>query len=193
MPIEAQRAMLTQYCQGCHNDTVKSGNMTLTSLDLAHIDQNAELAEKIIRKLGVGLMPPAGARRPDKQTLEAFRSTLETQLDKTAAANPNPGSRPSQRLTRTEYANSIRDMFGIEIDVSKYIAADTVSDGFDNIADTQTLSASTMQGYLRAAAHITTEVLGDPNAEPSSTGYKANVLATQLRHVPGTPIGTRGG
>lgn len=185
--------MLTQYCQGCHNDTVKSGNMSLTRLDLAHVEQNAELAEKIIRKLGVGLMPPAGAKRPDKQTLEAFRLTLETQLDKAAAANPNPGSRPSQRLTRTEYANSIRDMFGIEIDVSKYIAADTVSDGFDNIADTQTLSASTMQGYLRAAAHITTEVLGDPNAEPASTVYKANVLATQLRHVPGTPIGTRGG
>src|SRR5262249_36305761 len=130
MPIEAQRALLTQYCQGCHNDTVKSGNMSLTSLDLAHVDQNAELAEKIIRKLGVGLMPPAGASRPDKQTIDAFRLTLEVQLDKAAAANPNPGSRPSQRLTRTEYANSIRDMFGVEIDVSKYIAADTVSDGF---------------------------------------------------------------
>src|SRR5262245_45112838 len=88
MPIEAQRALVTQYCQGCHNDTVKSGNMSLTSLDLAHIDQNAELAEKIIRKLGVGLMPPAGARRPDKQTINAFRSALEAQLDKAAAANP---------------------------------------------------------------------------------------------------------
>jgi hypothetical protein len=193
MPVDAQAALLKQYCQGCHNDTTKSGNMTLTALDLAHVDKNAALAEKVIKKLRAGMMPPAGARRPEDRTVKAFVTTLESGIDNAAAANPNPGARPSQRLTRTEYANSIRDMFGVEIDVNKYLAADTVSDGFDNIADTQTLSASMMQGYLRAAAHVTMEILGDPNAEPASTVVKANVLATQLRHVPGTPMGTRGG
>jgi len=193
MPLDGQNALLKQYCQGCHNDTTRSGNMTLSTLDLAHIDQSAAQAEKIIKKLRAGLMPPAGMKRPDVQTIRAFVTTLESEIDRTAAANLNPGTRPSQRLTRTEYTNSIRDMFGVEIDAAKYLAADTVSDGFDNIADTQTLSASMMQGYLRAAAHVTTGILGDPNAEPASTVYKANVLASQLRHVPGTPMGTRGG
>ncbi len=193
MSVDAQGALVTQYCQGCHNDKTKSGNMTLTALDLAHPERNGVLAEKVIRKLRAGMMPPAGMKRPDAPTVKAFVTTLEAEMDKAAAVNPNPGTRPSQRLTRTEYANSIRDMFGVEIDANKYLAADTVSDGFDNIADTQTLSASMMQGYLRAAAHVTMEILGDPNAEPASTVVKANVLATQLRHVPGTPMGTRGG
>ncbi len=193
MAVDAESALLKQYCQGCHNDTSRSGNMSLTALDLAHVEQNAPLAEKVIRKLRTGLMPPSGSRRPDAASVKSFIATLESTLDRAAAANPNPGARPSQRLTRTEYANSIRDMFGVEIDAAKYLAADTVSDGFDNIADTQTLSASMMQGYLRAAAHVTMEILGDPNAEPSSTVVKANVLASQLRHVDGTPVGTRGG
>ncbi len=193
MAVDAQRALITQYCQGCHNDSTKSGNMTLSTLDLAHIERSAGQAEKIIKKLRVGLMPPAGVKRPDREAVNAFVRTLETELEAAAASNVNPGARPSQRLTRTEYANSIRDMLGIEIDAAKYLAADTVSEGFDNIADTQTLSASMMQGYLRAAAHITMEALGDPNAEPASTVFKANVLATQLRHVEGTPMGTRGG
>ena len=193
MNVEARTALLTQYCQGCHNNTMRSGNMTLTALDVAHVEKNAELAEKIIKKLRTGMMPPSGSKRPDKAMVDAFRASLEQDLDRASAANLNPGSRPSQRLTRTEYTNSIRDMLGVTIDAAKYLAADTVSDGFDNIADTQTLNASMMQGYLRAAAHITAEALGDPNAEPSSTVYRANVLASQLRHVPGTPIGTRGG
>jgi len=193
MSVDSQTALLKQYCQGCHNDTTRSGNMTLTTLNLAHIEQSAAQAERIVKKLRAGLMPPAGLKRPDIQAVRVFVTTLEAELDKAAASNPNPGSRPSQRLTRNEYANSIRDMFGVEIDAAKFLAADTVSDGFDNIADTQTLSASMMQGYLRAAAHVTTEVLGDPNAEPASTVFKANVLASQLRHVPGTPVGTRGG
>jgi hypothetical protein len=193
MTADGQRAMLAQYCQGCHNDSTKSGNMTLSTLDLAHIERSADQAERIIKKLKVGLMPPAGARRPDAQTVGTFVRSLESELDAVAAANVNPGTRPSQRLTRTEYANSIRDILGIDIDAAKYLAADTVSEGFDNIADSQTLSASMMQGYLRAAAHITMEALGDPNAEPSSAVFKTNVLATQLRHVPGAPMGTRGG
>jgi len=193
MTVDEQNALIKQYCQGCHNDQARSGNMTLTSLDLARPEKNGELAEKVIRKLNVGLMPPAGSRRPDRPTVDRFLRTLESSLDRAAAASPNPGSRPSQRLTRAEYSNSIRDMLGIEIDAAKYLAADTVSDGFDNIADTQTLSASMMQGYLRAAAHITTEALGNPNAEPTSTIHRYNFLASQLGHVPGTPIGARGG
>ncbi|MBI4471745.1 MAG: DUF1592 domain-containing protein [Acidobacteria bacterium] len=193
MPLEAQTALLRQYCQGCHNDTARRGNMTLTGLDLTRVDQNAELAEKIIKKLKTGLMPPASSRRPERAALDSFVHTFETQLDKAAASKPNPGTRPFQRLTRHEYANSIRDLLGIEVDVAKYLAADTISEGFDNIADTQTFSASVLQGYIRAAVEITREAMGDPNAEPNSAVFQVNRLGSQLRHVPGTPFGTRGG
>src|SRR5207247_10344414 len=103
-PSDTQRALQKQYYAGCHNDTAKTGNMTLTSKDLTHVEQTPELTEKNVKKLRAGLMPPPGAKRPEKETVKAFVTTLESTMDRTAALRPNPGSRPFQRLTRTEYA-----------------------------------------------------------------------------------------
>src|SRR5206468_1693322 len=93
MPVEAQQALVKQYCVGCHNDTAKQGGLTLSKLDLAHPEQNAELAEKVIHKVKYGQMPKIGSPRPDVATLNLFASTLETTIDKAAALKPNPGSR----------------------------------------------------------------------------------------------------
>src|SRR5262245_7870803 len=115
MPLESQTALVKEYCSGCHNEKIKSGGMTLTDLDLAHVDQNPVLAEKVIRKVKTGLMPPSVAtKRPDLETRKAFVTTLEAQMDMLAVLHPNPGSRPFQRLTRTEYARSIHDLLGID-------------------------------------------------------------------------------
>ncbi len=182
-----------EYCLACHNDALVTGGMSLQSFDLTHPENDPELAEKIIRKLKVGFMPPVGETRPDVDTMRAFVRTMEGKLDSVASANPNPGSRPFQRLTRDEYANSIRDLFGIEVDVAQYLPADMLSEGMDNIADQQAFSASLMEGYMRAAGEITRAALGDPRADATSVLFKANRMAAQLDHVPGTPFGTRGG
>jgi len=194
MPLADQRAFISQYCTGCHNDTARVGGMSLTSLDLVHPDQTAELAEKVIKKLRTGLMPPATAtKRPPQETAKLFRKTLESELDQAAALHPNPGGRPFQRLTRDEYARSIRQLLGIDIDVAKYLPADTLSDGLDNMVEAQAFSASLTEGYIRAAAQIAREALGDPNADATSAVYKLNRTSAQLRQVPGAPFGTRGG
>ena len=194
MPFDAQRTFVAQYCSGCHNDNAKAGGMTLTGLDLAHPEQNADLAEKVIKKLRTGLMPPAASsKRPDRELAKTFLQTLETKLDDAATLRPNPGNRLFQRLTRDEYARSVREILGIEIDVEKYLPPDTLNEGLDNMADAQGFSASLMEGYIRAAAQISREALGDPNAEATSAVYKLNRTAQQLRHVPGAPVGTRGG
>src|SRR5262245_19247319 len=91
MAVEAQQALVKQYCAGCHNQNLKSGGMSLTDLDLAHVENNSELAEKVIKKLRVGLMPPSGRPRPDAAAMKNFVTALETTLDRTAALNPNPG------------------------------------------------------------------------------------------------------
>src|SRR5262249_55028018 len=141
-----------------------------------------------------GLMPPATAtKRPDLETRKAFVTTLETQMDKLAALHPNPGSRPFQRLTRTEYARSIRDLLGIDEDVESLLPPDSLSDGLDNIADSQAFSPALMEGYIRAAAKISRDALGDPKAVATSVVYKLPRTASQLRHVDGAPFGTRGG
>src|SRR5215831_12452711 len=193
MPAESQSALLKQYCSGCHNDNTKSGGMTLSKFDAAHAEQTPELTEKMNKKLRAGLMQTPGARRPEKEAVKTLVTTLETTMDRTASLRPNPGSRPFQRLTRTEYARSVHDLLGIDEDVEALLPADTLSDGLDNIADSQQMSATLMEGYMRAALKVSRDAVGDPHSEPGAAVYKIDRTSNQLRHVDGAPFGTRGG
>jgi mono/diheme cytochrome c family protein len=194
MTVEAQAALTKQYCAGCHNDVAKRGDMSLAALDLAHPEKNAVLTEKIIRKVRAGMMPPPNYPRPDEKQLKLLASTLESAMDRGASLRPNPGYRPFQRLTRTEYAKSIKDLLGIEIDVEALLPADNLSgEGFDNNAAVQGLSATLTEAYLRAANKISRQALGDPRAPTESETFKIPRTASQMRHVEGAPFGTRGG
>src|SRR5207302_10916390 len=126
---------------------------------------------KILRKLRVGVMPPAGLPRPNAEATKSFITTLETEIDRNAALHPTPGRRPFQRLTRTEYARSVHDLLGIDEDTSDLLPADTLSDGFDNIADSQGFSPTLMEGYMRAASKISRDALGDPKATATSAVF----------------------
>jgi Protein of unknown function (DUF1592)/Protein of unknown function (DUF1588)/Protein of unknown function (DUF1587)/Protein of unknown function (DUF1585)/Protein of unknown function (DUF1595) len=185
--------VIDQYCERCHGERRQRGNLTLANFDVGVPEQNVEIAEKMIRKLRAGMMPPPGARRPSSDTLLALVQTLENRIDEVAAANPNPGARTFQRLNRAEYANSVRDLLGLEVDVSAFLPLDTKSANFDNIADVQMPSATLMEGYLRAAAYISRIAVGDPVADPSSTTYRVPRTASQKDRVEGAPFGTRGG
>jgi hypothetical protein len=189
----AQRAFLNQYCAYCHNDQLKTGGMTLTKLDLEHVDRSGELAEKVIRKARVGLMPPPGMPRPASPAMHAFVASLESSVDQSAAAHPNAGRPALHRLNRTEYANSVRDLLGVQIDVSALLPPDDMSHGFDNMADVLTVSPALIDGYVRAASRISREAVGDPTAEALTKTYSIPRVVSQTRHVDGTPFGTRGG
>ena len=154
MPAESQTALVKQYCATCHNDRTKAGQMSLQSFDAAKLEEHGELTEKMIRKIRSGMMPPAGARRPEQAVLAGLVTAFESRMDRHAALNPNPGSRPFQRLNRAEYANAVRDLLHLDLDVSTYLPPDTISHGFDNVADAQTFSPTLMDGYLRAASQI---------------------------------------
>jgi mono/diheme cytochrome c family protein len=112
-----QTALVKQYCVTCHNDRAKAGQLTLASFDAAQAADHLDVTEKMIRKLRAGMMPPAGARRPEAAQLDALATALENRVDRAAAVNPNPGSRPFQRLNRAEYARAVKDMLDIDIDV----------------------------------------------------------------------------
>jgi hypothetical protein len=138
-------------------------------------------------------MPPAQARRPDADTIKAFYETLETKVDAAAALNPNPGWRPFQRLNRAEYQRALKDLLGLDIDVTAYLPPDTVSTGFDNVADEQNFSPALLEGYLRAASQISRLAIGDRNASATSATYKIGRFGSQMRQIDGAPVGTRGG
>ena len=185
--------VIQQYCLRCHGPRRQRGNLTLEAFDVEAAEGNAELAEKIIRKLTARMMPPPGARRPSADTLAGLALELETRIDEAAAANPNPGSRTFQRLNRAEYVASVRDLLGLDVAVDAFLPLDTKSANFDNIADVQMPSATLMQGYLRAASNISRIAVGDPEADATSATYKVSRTASQKDRVEGAPFGTRGG
>jgi len=189
----AGQAIIEETCQGCHNDRARYGNMSLESFEVAQADENSELAEKVIRKLRAGMMPPAGIQRPDESALASLATLLETRIDEASAASRNPGRRTFQRLNRAEYERSVRDLLGLDIDAGEYLPLDTKSANFDKIADAQPLSATLMNGYLRAASTVSRLAVGDPNATPSETTYQVTRWVSQTDHVEGAPYGTRGG
>jgi hypothetical protein len=196
--FESQNALVKQYCASCHNDRNKdnAAGLSLQGFDasrVGHDAQAAETAEKMIRKLRAGMMPPSGSRRPEATVLTAFASSMETRLDQAAALNPNPGRRPFQRLNRAEYARAVSGLFDLDVDVTAFLPPDTISNGFDNVADSQNFSAALMQGYLRAASRISSLAVGDPKAGASEATYKVPRTGSQMGHVEGAPFGTRGG
>ena len=148
----------------------------------------------MIRKLprghdaAAGSAEAAGRRGHSPSSPDSRRSSTPPR-----GSNPNPGSRSFQRLNRAEYAAAIRDLLGVEIDASAYLPGETMSAGFDNIADVQNLSATLLESYLTAASEVSRLALGDANATPSEATYEVSRYAEQREHVPGAPFGTRGG
>ncbi|HEY3884751.1 MAG TPA: DUF1592 domain-containing protein, partial [Vicinamibacterales bacterium] len=193
LPAAEARGVINNYCLECHDRDHQKGGLELEDFDPAHAEVRAETAEKMIRKLRAGMMPPAGADRPAPAIVDAFATTLETRIDDIADLHPNPGHRTFQRLNRAEYARSVHDLLGFDVDVAAFLPADTISHNFDNIADVESLSPTLLEGYLRAAANVSRLAVGDPSASPTSAIYKLPRLANQLSHVEGAPFGTRGG
>jgi cytochrome c551/c552 len=189
----SQNVLIRQYCVGCHNETSRTGGLSLATFDMSRADQSPETTEKMIRKLRTGMMPPAGTRRPDVEAIKTLAASLEQRIDQVALLNPNPGRRTFQRLNRAEYARSIRDLLDLDVDVDALLPPDTVSHNFDNIADVQSLSPTLMESYLRAARQVSLDAVGDATAGPRDVTYKVARTASQMVYVEGTPLGTRGG
>src|SRR4029077_17720765 len=141
-----QRAIVNQDCVTCHNARLKTANLLLDQLDLAHLGAHQHSREEVARKLRAGLMPPTNNRRPDAATMESLIRGMENTLDRAATTHlPPPGL---HRLNRTEYTNAIRDLLALDVDATKFLPADDSTRGFDNIAGALTMSPALMEAYL---------------------------------------------
>jgi hypothetical protein len=188
-----ERPLLDKYCVTCHSDKLKTGGLSLQSADLAKVPENAEIWEKVIRKIRVEAMPPQGMPRPDKATMDLFASSLENAIDREASARPNPGHSALHRLNRSEYANAIRDLFALDVDTATLLPPDDESYGFDNIADVLKTSPSLLERYMAASWNISRLAVGDPAIGATSAIYRARADLSQNEHIEGLPLGTRGG
>ena len=167
-PTLEHRALLNQYCVGCHNERLQTGGLALDAIDVDHVTENGRVWEKVLLKLATRQMPPSPMPRPDEATYDSFVAYLETELDRAAESNPNPG-RPAtvRRLNRTEYTNAVRDLLGLDIDGGALLPADDARFGFDNIADALSVSPVLLERYLSAAERISRLAVGDPAIPPT--------------------------
>ena len=194
-PFLAYRTVVNQYCVTCHNERLKTAGLLLDKMDLKKIPAGAEVWEKVIRKLRAGSMPPPGTPRPDRSTYDSLITYLETEIDRAAAARPNPG-RPAtvHRLNQAEYKNAIRDLLTVVIDVGSLLPADESNYGFDNIGDTLSVSPLRMEKYLSAAKKISRLAIGDSAIRPVIETYEVSkYLSQDARMSEDLPFGSRGG
>ncbi|HLG58270.1 MAG TPA: DUF1592 domain-containing protein [Vicinamibacterales bacterium] len=187
------RAVLDKYCVTCHNQRTKTAGLTLDALDLAEVPAHADVWEKVVRKVRVGMMPPQGMPRPDQATQRALVGWLETTLDRAAATTPKPGRSTVHRLNRAEYANAIRDLLALDVDPAALLPPDDSGYGFDNIAEVLGVSPVLMERYLSAAGKLSALAVGDPETQPAGETFLVRQDASQDQHIDGLPIGTVGG
>src|SRR5262249_18804661 len=151
--------------------------------------------EKVVTKLRTGEMPPPGRPRPDSATYDAVAAALENDLDRAAAAKPHPGRVPVHRLNRSEYANAVRDLLGLEIDARALLSsAEADQEGFDNVASVLSVSPALLENYLSAARTISRLAVGDLALHPVIDTYKiSKALVQNERLGDDLPFGSQGG
>jgi mono/diheme cytochrome c family protein len=193
LSMQEVQALITQYCIACHNQRTRTANLELDTKDLGHLEKDIVAWEAVVRKLRTGMMPPKNAARPGRGTLDGIAAWLENGLDRQAALHPNPGSPSVQRMNRNEYANAIRDLLDLEVDVTTLLPGDSTSSGFDNIADILGTSPALIQGYLSAAMKISRLAVGNLSVQPAPVTYRASRGMSQSTHLEGMPLGTLGG
>ena len=190
-------ALLQRYCITCHNERLADRGtvpIALRTADLADVPATADVWEKVIRKLRTGTMPPLGRPRPDDEAVDQFATWLETAIDRSAAARPDPGrTEPLHRLNRTEYQNAIRDLLALDIDAAALVPADDQSYGFDNIAGVLKVSPTLLERYMSAARVISRLAVGASALPPAGETFRIVSDLSQYRHQDGLPFGTRGG
>jgi cytochrome c5 len=201
-PAVSPRELVNAYCVSCHNERARTANLMLDKADTEQVANSAETWEKVLAKLRSRTMPPPGVRRPDNATYDRIANLLESELDRAAAVHVNPG-RPGQlhRLNRTEYANAVRDLLGVEIDAAMMLPPDEQAHGFDTNADALSIQPALLDRYLAAAAKITRLAVGDPTIPPGFERYTAlknnsnesTWLSQSERLGEEFPLGSRGG
>jgi hypothetical protein len=182
------------YCDTCHFGPKARAGLNLEALDLANLEAKGAAWEKVLRQLRSREMPPSGSPRPDEATYRLLVKEIETERDRLSEVKPNPGRPTLHRLNRAEYANAIRDLLAIEVDVAELLPADDIGYGFDNIGDVLQVSPLLMERYLSAASKISALAVGDTSLPASSQTYDIPRGLIQLDRMSKTmPLGSRGG
>ncbi len=184
-------AFLQENCGKCHNSDDWAGSLAFDQIAPNEIADNPQIWEKVISKLNGRMMPPAGQPRPDNKATDKFVSWITDYLDHAATTTVHAGRVGLHRVNRKEYANIVRDLFGVQVDASSLLPADSSVEGFDNVAEALRASPSLVEQSLIAARVVVSQAVGNPAPRAGGTTYFSS--GNQYAHIAGLPLGTRGG
>jgi hypothetical protein len=190
------RAFAEKYCVTCHNKRAALPADEPVNLEPAAFDDllgHAGTFERVLRKLSVRAMPPQGAPRPTEAEYAGFTNWLASSLDRAWEGRSTPGRYVVHRLNRAEYANAVRDLLAVDIDVSDLLPTDGAEFGFDNIATALKTSPLLLEGYVNAAQRVSAMAVGDPLVKPGTTEHSISREFSQNGYIDGLPLGTVGG
>jgi mono/diheme cytochrome c family protein len=193
---EKSRAFVNKYCIACHSKRGANPVEAPVNLESASFDDllgHAETWERVIRKLSVRAMPPPGAPRPSEAEYAAFTGWLAQSVDRAWEGHSTPGRYVVHRLNRAEYANAVRDLLAVDIDVTDLLPTDGAEFGFDNIATALKTSPLLLEGYVNAAERVSAMAVGDPQVRPGTTEHSISREFSQNGYIDGLPLGTVGG
>lgn len=176
---------LKQHCLECHSDDEPEAGLSLTPLISSQaLIKDRKTAEKILDVLRFGQMPPDGNERPDSAAIDAFLDGTDAILEYSdRTATPDPGRITMRRLNRTEYANTVRDLFGLDFNPAEDFPSDDIGYGFDNIGDVLTLPPVLMERYLAAAESISERAI-----TPNPPEVPRRQLATRYAEPAGRDV-----
>jgi hypothetical protein len=186
-------AFFSEYCQKCHNAEDWAGGVAFDILSPSDIPQQTEVMEKVVRKLRGQMMPPGGNKMPTKEATAGFVKWMEGNLDAEGKVHPDPGRVGLHRLNRKEYANAVKDLLNLDVDPATILPRDEPREGFDNVAQALQVTPSFLDQYISAARSVAVQAMGNKDAQPGGTTYRAKPTSTQIFHEAGLPLGTRGG
>jgi mono/diheme cytochrome c family protein len=190
------RALVNKYCVSCHTARTANPAGDPVNLEGAGFDDllgHAGTWERVIRKLSVRAMPPPGMPRPTEAEYAGFTGWLAASLDRAWEGKSTPGRFVVHRLNRAEYANAIRDLLAVDLDVSDLLPTDGAEFGFDNIATSLKTSPLLLEGYVTAAQRVAAMAVGDPKVKPGTTEHSISRELSQSGYIDGLPLGTQGG
>jgi mono/diheme cytochrome c family protein len=180
------KPFLETHCVDCHNDRRQKGGINLARVATAdlvatHVDD----IEHMLLKLRTGEMPPADEERPDPKEVEAVTHWIEQEFARLERVTPpDPGRITARRLNRTEYNNTVRDLFHVDLRPADDFPQDDAGYGFDNIADVLSLSPVLLEKYMVAAEKVVrTAMFGHEPEAPTLIRLRAPTAVVTPEHA----------
>ncbi len=163
--------LLQTYCIDCHNADYQEAELDLSPFEeLSHAEANPDLWNRVLQMVRFGAMPPDDAALPSDEERRTLGDALDNAVfNVTCDLRPKAGRVTARRLNRVEYNHSIRDLFGVDLDVTADFPSDEVGGGFDNNADVLAMPPMLLEKYVDAAEKVAAAVLFDPNSLKKQT------------------------